>query len=248
MRAELVPSELERYDRQMRIKGWGVEGQKKIKNSVVVVCGAGGLGCPASVYLAAAGVGHIRVIDEQKAELSNLNRQILHWQPDIGRFKAVSACEKLRNLNPAVKIEPVVEKITEKSVGRLIKGADVVIDAMDNFTTRFVINEECVRREIPLVHAGIYGMEGSMMTIIPKKGPCLRCLYPENPPEISPFPVLGTTPGLFAMLEVEEALKLIVGIGQPLLGRLLIFDGLSMTFSTVEIKRDPSCKVCGGLR
>jgi len=245
--AEFSPSELERYDRQIRIKGWGVEGQRKVKDSTVVVCGAGGLGCPVSIYLTAAGVGHIRIIDEQKAELSNLNRQILHWQPDVGKFKAVSAAEKLRNLNPTVKIEPVVEKITEKSVGRLVGGADVVVDAMDNFTTRFVINEECVRRDTPMVHAGIYGLEGSMMTIIPRKGPCLRCLYPENPPEISPFPVLGATPGVFAMLEVAEALKLIVGIGQPLVGKLLIFDGLSMAFSTVEIKRDPSCKVCGGL-
>ena len=247
MSEELSPAELERYDRQIRIQGWGAKGQRKIKNSMVVVCGAGGLGCPASIYLAAAGVGYIRIIDVQKAELSNLNRQILHWQPDVGRSKAVSAAEKLSKLNPTVKIEPVVEKITPDSIMHLIKGADVVIDAMDNFTTRFVINEECVKRDIPLIHAGIYGLEGSMMTIIPRKGPCLRCLYPENPPEISPFPVLGTTAGLFAMLEVAEALKLIVGIGQPLLGRLLIFDGLSMTFSTIDVRRDPNCKVCGGL-
>ena len=212
----------------------------------MVVCGAGGLGCPASIYLAAAGVGHIRIIDEQKSELSNLNRQILHWQSDIGRFKAVSAAEKLGKLNPTVKIEPVVEKITEKSIEHLVEGADVIIDAMDNFATRFIINEECVKRNIPMIHAGVYGLEGSMMTIAPRKGPCLRCLYPENPPEIKPFPVLGTTPGLFATLEVTEALKLLVGIGQPLLGRLLIFDGLSMTFSTIEVRRDPKCKVCGG--
>lgn len=243
----LDPSELERYDRQLRIPGWGIEGQKKLKKARVTVAGAGGLGCPAALYLAAAGVGHLTIIDKEKVELSNLNRQVLHWQADIGKYKADSAADKLRALNSSIEVEAVKAEITENSVRDLIKGSNVVVDGMDNFATRFILNHGCVKEEIPFVHAGIYGLDGQITTIIPKKGPCLQCIFPEKPPEFAKFPVVGVTPATLAILEALETIKLITGIGQPLVGRMLLFDGESLTFSTMEVHRDPSCPVCGAI-
>lgn len=247
VQVELTPSEIERYDRQMSIPGWGIDGQRKLKKAKVVVCGAGGLGCPASMYLAAAGIGHLVIIDKETIELSNLNRQVLHWQPDVGKYKAVSIQEKLKKLNPDIKVEAVKKEITEGNIHDLIRGATVVVDAMDNFTTRFIINRGCVEEKIPFIHAGIYGFEGSMATIIPGEGPCLRCIYPSKPPEAAKFPVLGATPGVLAVLETVEAFKLIIGLGRPLVGRLLVFDGLNMSFTFIELRRDPTCPVCSKL-
>ena len=173
----LQNSEKERYDRQMRISGWGEEGQKKLKQSQVVVMGIGGLGCPASVYLAAAGIGNLVLVDKESSELSNLNRQILHWQKDIGRPKILSAKEKMEELNPEIKVEAIQIEITEQNIEELVSGATVVVDAMDNFKTRFIINEISVKKRIPFVHAGIYGLQGQMTTIFPGKGPCLRCIF-----------------------------------------------------------------------
>jgi adenylyltransferase/sulfurtransferase len=241
----LDPSELERYDRQMRIPGWGVEGQKKLKAARVTVAGAGGLGCPVSLYLAAAGVGHITIIDKETVELSNLNRQVLHWQADIGKYKADSVVAKLRSLNSSIEVEAVKAEITEKSVRGLIKDADIVVDGMDNFTTRFILNYGCVKEDIPFVHAGVYGLDGQMTTIIPKKGPCLQCIFPEKPPEFEKFPVAGVTPATLAILQALETIKLIIGLGKPLVGRMLLFDGDALTFSTMEVRRDPNCPVCG---
>jgi len=241
----LDPLELERYDRQLRIPGWGVEGQKKLKKARVIVAGAGGLGCPASLYLAATGVGHLTIIDKETVELSNLNRQVLHWQPDVGKYKADSVATKLQSLNPKIEVEAVKAEITEKSVRNLIKGADIVVDGMDNFTTRFILNFGCVKEKIPFVHAGIYGLDGQMTTIIPKKGPCLQCIFPEKPPELKKFPVAGVTPATLAILEALETIKLIIGLGQPLVGRMLLFDGEALTFSIMEVRRDPNCPVCG---
>jgi len=244
-KVSLDPSELERYDRQMRIPGWGVETQKKLKKARVIVAGAGGLGCPASLYLAAAGVGHITIIDKETVELSNLNRQVVYYQPDIGKYKADSVAEKLRLLNSSIEVEAVNAEITEKSVRDLIKGSDVVVDGMDNFTTRFILNSGCVKEKIPFVHAGIYGLDGHMTTIIPRKGPCLQCIFPEKPPEVEKFPVVGVTPGTLAILQALETIKLIIGLGEPLVGRMLLFDGEDLTFSTMEVRRDPNCPVCG---
>lgn len=240
----LKKSELERYDRQMLIHGWGREGQAKLKRAKVVVAGVGGLGCPASLYLAAAGVGNIILIDNERFELSNLNRQILGCQRDIGRLKAEAAREKMEALNPEVEVSEKRVKITRNNIQELIHGSDVVLDAMDNWSTRFIINEGCVRERIPLVHAGIHGWSGQMTTIFPRKGPCLRCLIPKNLLEIEPFPVLGATAGFFAMLQVMEVIKLLTGLGSPLIGKLLIFDGEDMSFNLVEISRNPSCPVC----
>jgi len=244
---KLTPSDLERYNRQMLMPNWGEKGQVKLKSAKVVVAGAGGLGCPASLYLAAAGVGKLIIVDREKYELSNLNRQVLGWQRDIGKLKAEASKEKLKAFNPDIDVDAVVTDITEDNIRDLIRGSSVVIDAMDNWKTRFIINEGCVKEKIPLVHAGIYGLSGQATTISPGKGPCLRCIIPETPPEVKRFPVLGATPALFAMLQVMETVKLIVGIGEPLIGRLLLFNGEDMSFSAIEVYRNPDCSVCKGV-
>ncbi len=244
---ELTQSDLDRYNRQMMIQGWGIEGQKRLKNSKVVVLGAGGLGCPASIYLAVGGIGHLIIIDMQKPELTNLNRQVLHWEKDIkgsGNYKAVSAKEKIEQMNSDILVEAVVTEITGENIYDLVKGADVVIDAMDNFRTRYLINKACIHYRIPFVHAGIYGLVGQLTTIVPGKGPCLKCIFPTPPVEQKIFPVLGATPAMFATLQAMEAFKLILGIGTPLAGRLMIFDGESMSFDVMQINRNGNCEDC----
>jgi adenylyltransferase/sulfurtransferase len=231
----------------MLLPSWGTEGQTRLKSAKVVIAGAGGLGCPAAIYLAAAGVGNLVVMDKDVFELSNLNRQILGWQRDVGRPKAEAAVEKLRALNPEIAVKSLVVEITEENICALIQDATVVVDALDNWRTRFIINEACVNKRLPLVHAGIFGLYGQITTVVPGKGPCLRCLLPETPKEISRFPVLGATPALFATLQVMEVLKFIVGFGDPLTGRLLLFDGENMEFTTVNIERRLDCHVCAHL-
>ncbi|MDQ1280715.1 MAG: molybdopterin-synthase adenylyltransferase [Thermoproteota archaeon] len=241
---KLSMSDLERYNRQMLMPNWGEEGQLKLKSAKIVVAGAGGLGCPVSLYLAAAGIGRLTVIDREKYELSNLNRQVLGWPKDLGKSKAESSVEKLRAFNPNIDLNALVVNLTENNVHDLIHGSNVVIDALDNWKTRFILNEACVKEKIPLIHAGIYGLSGQITTIYPGKGPCLRCIIPETPPEVKRFPVLGATPGFFAMLQVMEAMKLIIGIGESLIGRLLLFNGEDMNFNSIEINRNPNCTVC----
>lgn len=240
----LKPHELERYDRQLNVSGLGVEGQLKLRQATVLIAGLGGLGCSASLYLAAAGVGRLILVDMETVELSNLNRQVLYWTKDVGRLKVDSAAEKLHQLNPNVGLEGVNVKIDEENVYSLVKEADVVVDGMDNFKTRFLLNEACVKLGKPFIHAAIYALEGRLMTIIPGKGPCLRCLIPREPLEKRPLPVLGAAPGAIACLEAMEAIKIITGIGTPLLGKLLIFDGDSMSFFYVTISRSPTCPTC----
>jgi adenylyltransferase/sulfurtransferase len=241
----ITRKELERYDRQIRIENFGMEGQRKLKKTKVIVAGAGGLGCPAATYLAAAGVGKIIIIDKERVELSNLNRQILHWSNDIHKYKVNSVVEKLSQLNPDIKIEGLKTEITEENVYSIIKNVDIVVDGMDNFKTRFLLNKACVRLRKPFVHAAIYGLTGVLMTVLPGKGPCYQCYITTEPPEVKPFPVLGATPGVMACLEAIETIKLITGIGKPLVGNLLLFDGLQMTFKKVKIKRLKNCPACG---
>lgn len=240
----LSESERERYTRQMVIPGWGDAGQQRLKDATVVVTGVGGLGCPVSTYLAAAGVGRLVLIDRDIFELSNLNRQILGWDADIGQPKAEVARRKLSALNPDIQVEARILTITPDNVDTHIEGCNVVVDAMDNWATRFTINDACVAQRIPYVHAGIYGFNGQAMTVVPGEGPCLRCIIPVQPPELKRFPVIGATPGLFAMVEAIETLKLIVGLGEPLVGRLLIFNGEDMSSNVVEVRRNPRCPVC----
>ncbi|MGQ9515206.1 MAG: HesA/MoeB/ThiF family protein [Thermoproteota archaeon] len=234
-----------RYDRQIMIPGWGIEGQKKLKSSKVAVIGAGGLGSPVAMYLAAAGVGHLLVVDKDRYELSNLNRQLLGWQKDIGRLKVDAAKEKLEAINPEIKVEALATEVKKENVLDLLDGADLAIDGADNWSVRFIVNEACVRLRIPFIHAGVQGFSGQVTTIVPGLGPCLACIMPRHPPDIERFPVVGATPGLFAMLEAMEALKMIVGIGFPLIGKILIFNGEDVAFDLLEVHRDPRCPICG---
>ena len=243
----LSSSELERYNRQMLISGFGLEGQRKLKASKVAVVGAGGLGCLSSLYLAAAGVGKIVLVDMGKFKLSDLNRQVLCWQSDLGRFKAEVAKEKLEALNPEIEVEALVREINNDNVQDIIEDADVVVDGLDNWRTRFVINEYCVTQGIPFVHAGVSALHGQMISIIPGKGPCLQCIFPKTPSEVERIPVLGATPALIAALQVTEAIKLITGIGEPLAGRMLFLNGKEMAFETVEMERSVNCPICSNL-
>lgn len=243
----LSEKELMRYDRQIRLPSISREGQLKLKSSKVLVAGAGGLGSPISIYLAAAGVGHIVVVDRDEVEISNLNRQILHWEEDVGKYKAISAAEKLRRINSDIVVEGVVEEITEGSIDRLLAGVDVLIDAMDNMETRFVLNKAAVRRRVPFIHGAIYGLEGQVTTIIPGRTACLRCIFKGAKPHEA-FPVLGVAPAVIGALEATEAIKYIVGFGELLLNRMLIFDGESMRFYEVQLQRDPSCPVCSSVQ
>jgi adenylyltransferase/sulfurtransferase len=240
----LTGEEQIRYDRQMMIKGIGVEGQEKLKQAKVVIAGGGGLGSPVSIYLTAAGVGTIRIIDHDKVELSNLNRQVLHWDKDVGREKVESAAEKLSQLNRNVKIDPVRKTINEGNVSQLVSGFDLIIDAMDNLPTRFLLNKAAIENRIPFIHGAIYGLEGRVTTIIPDKSACLRCIY-HGLISQEKFPVIGVTPAVIGCIQATEAIKCIVGIGKLLTNRLLIYDGLNMKFTELTVKRDPECEHCG---
>lgn len=241
---DLSPEELERYDRQVRV--WGIESQRKLKSATVLIVGVGGLGSPAAMYLAASGVGRLIIVDPECVELSNLNRQVLHWTADVGTEKVRSAYEKLRKLNPHVEVVPVQARLeTLEQLEGLVSRADVVIDCLDNWKTRFLLNEACVRAGKPLVHAAVRGLYGQLMVVKPGEGACLRCLLPSDPPEERQIPVAGPTPGVLGALEALEAVKLITGYGQPLISRLLIFDGMHGTVDVLAVHRRKDCPVCG---
>jgi molybdopterin/thiamine biosynthesis adenylyltransferase len=244
MKKMLEPQELERYDRQIMIPGFGIDGQVKLKEARVLIAGAGGLGCPAATYLTAAGVGEIRIVDFDRVALSNLNRQVLHWEKDLGKFKVHSVSSKLSNLNSTVTISGLTETITEKTVVNIISGTDIILDALDNFQTRLVLNQGAVSLGIPLVYGGINGFVGMTTTIIPYETPCLNCIFP-NPIPQEKFPVLGTTPAVIACIQATEVIKFLLGLGSLLKGRLLIYDGEVMRFNEVALERDPACPVCG---
>ncbi len=241
----LTVEERVRYGRQILFPPLGEEGQRKLKCAHVVVAGLGGLGCPAAIYLACAGVGHLTLVDTDAVELSNLNRQILHWEEDIGEKKVLSASQKLERLNSKVSLTPIAERITSENVRQLIRGADLVIDGLDNMKTRFILNEGCCREGIPLIHGGIDGLLGEITTIIPGETPCLQCLFPQAPEAKRPFPVLGATPALIASLQVMEALKLLAGFGKLLTGKMLYVNGETMNFLLVKLQRNPKCPICG---
>ena len=242
----LTKDEKKRYDRQIIIRGFGEKGQEKLKRAKVVIAGGGGLGSPSAIYLAAAGVGTIRIVDHDRVELSNLNRQILHWDKDIGRNKVDSAAEKLRQLNQGVKIEAIEETINEANVSRLVAGFDVILDATDNLPTRYSLNKAAIENHIPFIHGAVYGLEGRAMTIIPGKTACLRCVYRGTVPQ-EKFPVVGVTPAVIGCIQATEAIKYLVGIGTLLTNRLLVYEGLSMKFTELLVNRDPDCEHCGHL-
>lgn len=241
----LTESDIIRYSRQISYPSFGEEGQMKLKRSHVVVAGLGGLGSASSVFLACGGIGHITIVDGDLVELSNLNRQILHWEGDIGRRKTLSAARKLAKLNPSVKVTPVFKRITRSNVGGIIEGAHVVIDGMDNFKTRFILNAACVGAGIPFIHAGINGLLGEITTIIPGETPCFTCIFPQAPAEDRAIPVFGVTPAIMAALQATEAIKLLAGFGDLLTGKMLYFNGETMESTVVDMIRNPECSVCG---
>lgn len=241
----LTEADLIRYGRQILFPDFGESGQKKLKQSHVVIAGLGGLGSSAAIYLTSAGIGHLTLVDSDLVELSNLNRQVLHWEEDIGEKKPLSAARKLAKLNPAITLTPLFEKIAEDNVRDIIRGANVVVDGMDNFETRFIINSGCVEEGIPFIHGGIYGFLGEITTIIPGKTPCLTCIFPTVPKGENTFPVFGMTPAFIAALQVAEAIKLLAGFGDLLTNRMLYINSFSMEFNFCPLNRNPHCRVCG---
>ena len=239
----------ERYRRHLVIPEVGEAGQARLLASKVLLLGAGGLGSPAALYLAAAGVGTIGIVDSDVVDLSNLQRQVLHSTRTIGLPKTTSAAEALRALNPGVKVVPYPERLTSENVLRILEGYDVVVDGGDNFPTRYLLNDACVLKGIPNVHGSVYRFEGQVTTFWAGHGPCYRCLYSAPPPpELAPScaeaGVLGVLPGIIGLLQANEVLKLLLGIGAPLTGRLLAFDALSTEFREVKVQRDPQCLAC----
>jgi len=240
----LTDEDRKRYHRQMLISGWGEAGQRRLKGATVFVAGAGGLGSPVAMYLAVAGVGRIVLCDFDSPELSNLNRQILHSDSRIGVNKAESGKMTLTQLNPRIEVVALGAKIEEGTVDDLVGDADIIADCMDNFPTRYVLNECAVRRGIPFVHASIWGLEGKLTFIHTPQTPCLKCIFPAAPPR-EVFPVLGATPGTVGCLEAMEVIKHLTGIGETLKGRLLVWCGDEMEFMVYPVVRNPHCPVCG---
>ena len=204
----------------------------------------GGLGSPIALYLAAAGVGKLVIADMDIVDLSNLNRQILHWDKNVGEEKVKSAYEKLSQLNPEIELTPLNMKITDDNVFEMTRGCDIIMDAMDNFDTRYALNRASIEHKIPYIYSSIWGMEGRLTTLVPGITPCLECIFPKAPPK-EKFPVLGATPGVMGTLQVTEAVKVILGIGKPLVNRLLVYDGEYMEFHEIQIEKNPQCTACG---
>jgi molybdopterin/thiamine biosynthesis adenylyltransferase/rhodanese-related sulfurtransferase len=239
-----------RYSRHILIPEVGEAGQLRLLSSKVLLIGAGGLGSPASLYLAAAGVGTLGIVDADVVDDSNLQRQIVHATDRIGEPKTESAAKTLRGLNPDVKVVEYRERLDASNVDRILEGYDVVVDGTDNFPTRYLLNDASLRHRVPVVHASIFRFEGQLTVFKPYEGPCYRCLFPEPPPaELAPScaegGVLGVLPGIMGTLQATEAIKLLLGIGDPLVGRLLLVDALETTFHEISLKRDPACPVCG---
>jgi sulfur-carrier protein adenylyltransferase/sulfurtransferase len=240
-----------RYSRHLLIPEVGEEGQLRLLESRILLIGAGGLGSPASLYLAAAGVGTLGIVDDDAVDETNLQRQIVHSTERLGDSKAESAKRTIEALNPDVTVHVFRERLTSENVDRILgEGWDVIVDGADNFPTRYLLNDASVWHDIPVVHGSIFRFEGQTTVFKPKVGPCYRCLFPQPPPpELAPScaegGVLGVLPGIVGSLQASEALKLALGIGEPLVGRLLVFDALDTQFTEITLRRDPDCPVCG---
>lgn len=244
---KLTNNEKVRYNRQMLIEGWGEEGQTKLKNSSVFIAGAGGLGSTVSTYLAIAGVGEIKICDADTIELSDLNRQILHRDVRIGELKAVSAEKALKELNPNINVVNYSDYITEDNAEQIVGTPDIVVDCLDNFKTRYLLNNYCLKHRIPFVHGGVHAMIGQVTFLSPPETPCLRCIFPEAPSrEI--VPVVAATPGLIGCIQAIEVLKYLTEVGTLLKGRLLVIDGQDMVFTPIKIERTQACPDCGSSR
>ncbi|HWO42928.1 MAG TPA: molybdopterin-synthase adenylyltransferase MoeB [Candidatus Eisenbacteria bacterium] len=247
---QYTPEQLVRYSRHFLLPEVGEEGQAKLLQAKVLLVGAGGLGCPAAFYLAAAGVGTLGIVDNDVVDISNLQRQILHTNDRVGKPKVDSAKQTLQALNPDVRVIPYQEKLTSDNIMRIINDYDIVVDGSDNFPTRYLVNDACFLAKKPNVHGSIFQFEGQATVFYPGKGPCYRCLYPEPPPpDMAPScqeaGVLGVLPGLIGVIEALETIKLILGKGDSLVGKLLCFNTLTMEINTLNLRRDPNCPVCG---
>ncbi|MCC6486672.1 MAG: molybdopterin-synthase adenylyltransferase MoeB [Candidatus Hydrogenedentes bacterium] len=243
-------SEIARYSRHLLIPEVAMEGQRRLKAAKVLLIGAGGLGSPLGLYLAAAGIGHLGIVDFDVVEFSNLQRQVLHTTPDVGRRKTESAAAHLRAINPEIQIATYDTRISSANAMELVRPYDIVIDGTDNFPTRYLVNDACVLLGKPNIYGSIYRFEGQVSVFAPSAGPCYRCLFAEPPPpgmvpSCAEGGVLGILPGVIGCMQATEAVKLILGIGEPLIGRLLLYDALEMNFREVKIQRDPQCPLCG---
>ena len=247
---KLTDAQIERYSRQLILPNIGGKGQEKILNARVLVIGAGGLGSPASLYLASAGVGKIGIVDSDKVEVNNLQRQIVHSTSTVGKPKVDSAKERLNAINPEIEIVPLNLRLTSANIMDIIKDYDIVVDGSDNFPTRFLVNDACVLSKKPLSHGGIFRFDGQAITILPGESACYRCLFPEPPPpglvpSCQEAGILGVVAGIIGTIQANEVLKYILKTGDLLTGRLLVFNALDSSFRQVKVPKDPDCPVCG---
>jgi molybdopterin/thiamine biosynthesis adenylyltransferase/rhodanese-related sulfurtransferase/molybdopterin converting factor small subunit len=247
---DLSPEEIKRYSRHLIMPEVGIDGQRKLKQSSVLCIGAGGLGSPAAMYLAAAGVGRIGIVDFDVVDYSNLQRQLLHGTPDVGRSKLASARDRINALNPHVQVDTYETALSSQNALELFAPYDVILDGTDNFPTRYLVNDACVILGKPNAYGSIFRFEGQASVFATKDGPCYRCLYPEPPPpglvpSCAEGGVLGVLPGIIGVIQATETMKLMIGIGEPLIGRFLIYDALKMRFRELKLKKDPECPVCG---
>ena len=248
--ADFSEEEIKRYSRHIILKEVGGKGQKKLREARALVVGAGGLGSPAAYYLAAAGVGTLGIVDSDVVDTSNLQRQILHRTSDVGRHKTESAAEQIHALNPGVEVKEHRVRLDKDNVERIIRDYDVIIDGVDNFPTRYLLHDACFFGKKPLVEAGVLQFLGQIMTIVPGGGPCYRCVFPEPPPpgtvpSCQEAGILGAVAGVLGVLQATEAVKLILGVGKPLTGRILIYEALSGSFREVKFRPNPKCPLCG---
>jgi molybdopterin/thiamine biosynthesis adenylyltransferase/rhodanese-related sulfurtransferase len=245
----LTAEQRERYSRHLLIPEVGVEGQQKLLEAKVLLLGAGGLGSPTALYLAAAGVGTLGIVDDDEVDLSNLQRQVIHTTDRVGVPKVDSAEQTISAINPDVEVVKYPVRLDASNIVEIIEGYDVIVDGLDNFPTRYLLNDASVRLDIPVVSAAILGFDGQLSVFKPHDGPCYRCLFPEPPPaELAPScganGVLGVLPGTMGLLQATEVVKLVIGEGDPLIGRLLLYDALAATFTEVKVRRDPDCPIC----
>ena len=248
--ANLTRDQILRYSRHLIMPELGIEGQQKLRDAGILLIGAGGLGSPLGLYLAAAGIGRLGIVDFDTVDFTNLQRQIIHRTEDVGRLKVESAKERISAINPDVEVRTFHTKISRDNVTDLIRDYDVVIDGTDNFPTRYLVNDACVFQKTPNIYGSIFRFDGQASVFFPFKGPCYRCVYPEPPPpgmvpSCAEGGVLGVLPGIIGVIQATEAIKLIIGKGEPLIGRLLLYNALKMEFHEVKLKRNPDCPVCG---
>ncbi len=246
----LREDQIERYSRQIILPNVGGKGQEKLLAARVLIIGAGGLGSPAALYLASAGIGKIGIVDSDKVELNNLQRQILHTSKDVGKPKVASAKDTLKAINPDVEVIPYKLRLSSKNIMDIIKNYDIIVDGSDNFPTRYLVNDACVISRKPLSHGGIFRFDGQAITILPGESACYRCLFPEPPPpglvpSCQEAGILGAVAGVIGTIQANEVLKYILGIVNLLTGKLLVFNALDSSFRQVKVPRDPKCPVCG---